>query len=235
MIALPQPNDGRKGMGKTLELTAADGHKFAAYRADPAGKPRGAIVVIQEIFGVNNHMRRVTDGFAAEGYVAISPALFDRTKRGVELGYDQAAIAAGRDLRGAVGDDGPLADIQATIDAAGKSGKIAVIGYCWGGSLAYLAATRLKGLAAAVGYYGGAIAANAGEKTRVPVMLHFGETDQSIPMSDVEKVRKAHPEIALHVYPAGHGFNCDERGSYDAKCAKQALGRTLDFLRQHIG
>jgi carboxymethylenebutenolidase len=222
-------------MGKTLELTAADGHKFAAYRADPAGKPRGAIVVIQEIFGVNNHMRRVTDGFAAEGYVAISPALFDRTKRGVELGYDQAAIAAGRDLRGAVGDDGPLADIQATIDAAGKSGKIAVIGYCWGGSLAYLAATRLEGLAAAVGYYGGAIAANAGEKTRVPVMLHFGETDQSIPMSDVEKVRAAHPEIALHVYPAGHGFNCDERGSYDAKCAKQALGRTLDFLRQHIG
>lgn len=222
-------------MGKTIELTAADGHKFAAYRADPEGKPRGALVVVQEIFGVNGHMRRVTDGFAAQGYLAISPALFDRTKRGVELGYDANAIAAGRDLRGAVGDDGPLLDVQATIDEAAKAGTVAVIGYCWGGSLAYLSATRLQGLAAAVGYYGGAIAAHSGEKTRVPVMLHFGETDQSIPMSDVEKVRAAHPEIALHVYPAGHGFNCDERGSYDAESARIALDRTLGFLRQHIG
>lgn len=222
-------------MGKTIELTAADGHKFAAYRADPEGKPRGALVVVQEIFGVNGHMRRVTDGFAAQGYLAISPALFDRTKRGVELGYDANAVAAGRDLRGAVGDEGPLLDVQATIDEAAKAGKVAVIGYCWGGSLAYLAATRLQGLAAAVGYYGGAIAPHAGEKTRVPVMLHFGETDQSIPMSDVEKVRVAHPEIALHIYPAGHGFNCDERGSYDAESARIALDRTLGFLRQHIG
>jgi carboxymethylenebutenolidase len=223
-------------MGKTIDLTAADGHKFAAYRADPAGKPRGAIVVVQEIFGVNNHMRRVTDGFAAQGYLAISPALFDRTKRGVELGYDADAIAKGRDLRGAVGDDGPLLDVQATINEAAKSGgKVAVIGYCWGGSLAYLAATRLKGIACTVGYYGGAIAANAGEKTRVPVMLHFGETDQSIPMTDVEKVRAAHPEIALHVYPAGHGFNCDERGSYDAASTRIALDRTLGFLKDHIG
>src|SRR5258707_7395283 len=133
-------------MGKTIELTAADGHKFATYRADPSGKPRGAIVVVQEIFGVTGHMRRVTDGFAAEGYAALSPALFDRTKRGIELGYDQAAIAAGRDLRSAVGDDGPLADIQATIDLAAQAGKVAVIGYCWGGTLRYLADTRPKGL-----------------------------------------------------------------------------------------
>jgi carboxymethylenebutenolidase len=222
-------------MGMTIELTAADGHKFAAYRADPSGKPRGAIVVVQEIFGVNNHMRRVTDGFAAQGYLAISPALFDRTKRGVELGYDQAAIASGRELRGAVGDDGPLADIQATIDLAAKAGKVAVIGYCWGGTLAYLSATRLKGIACAVGYYGGGIAAAANEKTRVPVMLHFGDSDQSIPMSDVDKVRQAHPEITIHVYNAGHGFNCDERGSYDAASAKVALDRTLAFLKDHIG
>jgi carboxymethylenebutenolidase len=223
-------------MGKTIELSAGDGHKFAAYRAEPAGKPRGALVVIQEIFGVNGHMRRVTDGFAAQGYLAIAPALFDRTKRGVELGYDAAAIASGRELRGAVGDDGPLADIQATIDEAAKSGlKIGVIGYCWGGTLAYLSATRLKGIAGAVGYYGGGIAATAAEKTKVPVMLHFGETDQSIPMSDVEKVRAAHPEIVLHVYPAGHGFNCDERGSYDAASAGTALERSLAFLKQHIG
>ncbi len=222
-------------MGRTIELTAADGHKFAAYRADPAGKARGALVVIQEIFGVNGHMRRVTDGFADEGYVAIAPALFDRAKRGVELGYDQGGMTAGRELRAGLGDDEPLRDIQATINEASGAGKVGVIGYCWGGSLAYLAATRLDGLACAVGYYGGAIAAHAEEKTRVPVMLHFGETDQSIPMSDVEKVRAAHPEIALYVYPAGHGFNCDERGSYHAASAKQALGRSLDFLRQHLG
>ncbi|HZS84049.1 MAG TPA: dienelactone hydrolase family protein [Stellaceae bacterium] len=222
-------------MGRTIELTAADGHKFAAYRADPAGKARGALVVIQEIFGVNGHMRRVTDGFADEGYVAIAPALFDRAKRGVELGYDQGGMTAGRELRAGLGDDEPLRDIQATIKEASGAGKVGVIGYCWGGSLAYLAATRLDGLACAVGYYGGAIAAHAEEKTRVPVMLHFGETDQSIPMSDVEKVRAAHPEIALYVYPAGHGFNCDERGSYHAASAKQALGRSLDFLRQHLG
>jgi carboxymethylenebutenolidase len=222
-------------MGKTIELAAADGHKFATYRADPSGKPRGAIVVVQEIFGVNGHMRRVTDGFAAAGYLALSPALFDRTKRGVELGYDEAAIAAGRELRGAVGDDGPLADIQATIDLAASGGKVAVIGYCWGGTLAYLAATRLKGLACAIGYYGGGIAATANEKTRVPVMLHFGDSDQSIPMSDVDKVRAAHPEITTYVYKAGHGFNCDERGSYDAASAKTALDRTLAFLKDHIG
>ena len=222
-------------MGKTIELTAADGHTFATYRADPDGKPRGAIVVVQEIFGVNGHMRRVTDGFAAEGYVALSPALFDRTKRGVELGYDPAAIAAGRELRGAVGDDGPLADIQATIDLAAQDGKAAVIGYCWGGTLAYLAATRLKGISCAVGYYGGGIAAAAHEKTRVPVMLHFGDSDQSIPLNDVEKVRAAHPEITIHLYKAGHGFNCDERGSHDAASAKVARKRTLGFLREHIG
>jgi carboxymethylenebutenolidase len=222
-------------MGKTIELTAADGHKFAAYRADPAGKPRGAIVVVQEIFGVNHHMRHVTDDFAKQGYLALSPALFDRTKRGVELGYQPNDIAAGRDLRGAVGDDGPLLDVQATIDEATKAGKVAVIGYCWGGSLAYLAATRLKGIAGAVGYYGGAIAAHATEKTKVPVMLHFGETDQSIPMSDVEKVRASHPEIPIHVYPAGHGFSCDERGSYHAESSRIALERTLGFLKQHIG
>jgi carboxymethylenebutenolidase len=226
---------GVDGMGKTIELSAADGHKFAAYRAEPAGRPRGAIVVVQEIFGVNGHMRHVADDFAKQGYLAIAPALFDRTKRGVELGYQPSDIAAGRDLRAAVGDDGPLADIQATIDEASKGGKVAVIGYCWGGSLAYLSATRLKGIAGAVGYYGGAIAQHAGEKTKVPVMLHFGETDQSIPMSDVEKVRAAHPEIPIHVYPAGHGFSCDERGSYQAESARIALDRTLGFLKQHIG
>ena len=222
-------------MGTTIELTAADGHKSADYRADPSGKARGAIVVVQEIFGVNHHMRQVSDGFAAQGYLAISPALFDRTKRGVELGYDETGIASGRELRGAVGDDGPLADIQASVDLAAKAGKVAVIGYCWGGTLAYLSATRLKGIACAVGYYGSGIAAAAAEKTRVPVMLHFGETDHGIPMSDVDKVRDAHPEVTIYVYKAGHGFNCDERGSYDAGSAKVASDRTLAFVKDNIG
>jgi carboxymethylenebutenolidase len=222
-------------MGKTLELTAADGHHLAAYRADPESAPRGAVVVVQEIFGVNSHVRRLADSFAAQGYVAIAPALFDRAQRGVELGYDPDSIAKGRDIRGKVGDEGPLLDLQATIDAATQSGKVAVVGYCWGGSLAYLAATRLSGASCAIGYYGSAIAAHAGEKTKVPVMLHFGESDQSIPMSDVEKVRLAHPEITLYAYKAGHGFNCDERGSYDAKSAATALDRTLAFLREHLG
>src|SRR5260221_5622157 len=174
MIVAPTTQEMESDMGKTIELAAADGHKFSAYRAEPSGKPRGAIIVVQEIFGLNNHMRRVTDGFAAQGYLAISPALFDRTKRGIELGYDQAAIASGRELRGAVGDDGPLADIQATIDMAAKGGKVAVIGYCWGGTLAYLSAARLKGIVCAVGYYGGGDPP-APRENRVPALLHFGQ------------------------------------------------------------
>src|SRR5258708_37333096 len=172
-------------MGKTIELPAADGHKFAASRAEPSGKQRGAIVVVQEIFGVNNHMRRVTDGFAAQGYLAISPALFDRTKRGVELGYDQDAIASGRELRGAVGDEGPLADIQAAIDLAAKAGEVAVIGYCWGGTLAYLSATRLKGIACAVGYYGGGVAPAPPEKTPGPGTLRFCASAPKTSVRDV--------------------------------------------------
>lgn len=223
-------------MGKMIELTAADGHKLAAYRADPAGKPKGAVVVIQEIFGVNNHIKKTADSFAAKGYVAIAPALFDRVERGIDLGYKDADIAAGREIRGKVGsDDRPLADIQAAIAAVKGAGKVATVGYCWGGALAFLSATRLNGIACAVGYYGGTIAQNAGEKPKVPTMLHFGDKDQSIPMTDVEKVKQARPDTTIYVYPAGHGFNCDERGSYDAASAKRALDRTLSFIAEHVG
>ncbi|HTS93804.1 MAG TPA: dienelactone hydrolase family protein [Stellaceae bacterium] len=222
-------------MGKMLELTASDGHKFGAYRADPAGKPKGAVVVIQEIFGVNNHIKRTTDGFAAKGYVAIAPALFDRAKKDIQLGYDPDSITQGREIRGKVGDEGPLKDIQAAIDAVKGAGKIATVGYCWGGTLAFFSATRLHGISAAVGYYGGGIAAAAGEKPKVPTMLHFGDKDASIPMTDVEKVKAARKDTTIYVYPAGHGFNCDERGSYDATSAKQALDRTMTFIAQHVG
>lgn len=217
-------------MGQTITLAAKDGHKLQAYRADPAGKPRGAIVVVQEIFGVNHHMRRVTDDFAAQGYLAVSPALFDRVEKGIDLGYDPKSIEAGREIRAKVPLDGTLADLQAAIDYAKPFGKVGVVGYCWGGGLAFLSATRLDGVAAAVGYYGGLVAAHAQEKPRVPVMLHFGETDQSIPMSDVEKVKKARPDVTIYVYKAGHGFSCDERGSYHEPSARLARQRTLGFF-----
>jgi carboxymethylenebutenolidase len=219
-------------MGSTIELAAGDGHRLSAYRALPAGggTPKGGIVVIQEIFGVNGHIRRVADGFAAQGYAAIAPALFDRLRPGIELGYNDGGVAEGRELRSEVGWDGPLADVQAAIDAAATYGKVGVVGYCWGGSLAFLSATRLSGLACAVGYYGGQIAPYAGERTRVPVILHFGEKDKAIPMSDVDRIRAAHPDMSIFVYPADHGFNCHERGSYDAASAALALERTLLFL-----
>jgi carboxymethylenebutenolidase len=222
-------------MAQTITLAAKDGHKLAAYRADPAGKPRGAIVVVQEIFGVNHHMRHVTDDFAKQGYVALSPALFDRVEKGIELGYDPKSIEAGRDIRAKVPLDGTLADLQAAIDAVKSAGKVGIVGYCWGGGLAFLAATRLSGVAAAVGYYCGLVAAHAQEKPRVPVMLHFGDSDQSIPMSDVETVKRLRPDVTTYVYKAGHGFSCDERGSYNAEASKVALERTLKFFAENIG
>lgn len=222
-------------MAQTITLAAKDGHKLAAYRADPSGKPRGALVVVQEIFGVNHHMRHVADDFAKQGYVAIAPALFDRVEKGIDLGYDPKSIEAGRDIRAKVPLDGTLADLQAAIDAVKSTGKVGIVGYCWGGGLAFLAATRLSGVAAAVGYYGGLVAAHAQEKPRVPVMLHFGDSDQSIPMSDVEKVKQARPDVTTYVYKAGHGFSCDERQSYNAEASKLALERTLKFFAQNIG
>ena len=217
-----------------IELQAADGHKFAAYRADPKGKPRGGIVVIQEIFGVNRHMRRTTDGFAADGYVAICPALFDRAERGVDIGYGPDDIAKGRDLRGKITWEQTLADMAAAVAEAKKAGKVGVVGYCWGGSVAWRAATQLD-CDAAVGYYGGMVAQFAGEKAKCPVMLHFGAKDASIPLSDVDKVKQAQPQVPVFVYPADHGFNCEDRKQHDPAAAKTARGRTLEFFRKHVG
>jgi carboxymethylenebutenolidase len=218
-----------------ITLTAKDGHKLGAYTAKPQGKPKGALVVLQEIFGVNHHMRNVADWFAKEGYSVVAPALFDRVKPGIELGYTPPDIEEGRNIRGKIALEDTLLDLQAAIDEAGKGGlKVGVVGYCWGGGLAYLAATRLNGVSAAVGYYGGLVAAHAGEKTRAPVILHFGETDQSIPMSDVEKVKKAHPDMSIFTYPSGHGFACDERGSYNEADTKLANERTLKFFGEKL-
>jgi len=218
-----------------LELTAADGHKFAAYRANANGEAKGGVVIIQEIFGVNSHIRSVCDRYAAKGYTAIAPALFDRVSPDIQLGYEPDDIAKGREVRGKVGDDDALKDIKAAIDTLTAEGlSCAVVGYCWGGSLAWLTATRIDGTKGAVSYYGGQVPDQSDEQPKVPVIFHFGETDASIPMDKVDIVSKQHPDLPLYVYPAGHGFSCDARGSYDKQCADLAFERTLEFLGTHI-
>jgi carboxymethylenebutenolidase len=223
------------GWRSAMQLKASDGFTLDAYRADPKGTPRGAIVVIQEIFGVNSHVRAVCDGFAADGYVAIAPALFDRVERNVELGYDNADIARGRAIRAKVDTEEALRDVDAARLAVAAVGRVGAVGYCWGGYLSWLAAARIEGFAAAVVYYGGGIGSVLGEKPRCPVLGHFGEHDAHIPLSEVDTWRKRYPEHPVHVYDAGHGFNCDQRGSYDAKAAKLACERTLEFFGRHVG
>jgi len=222
-------------MGHAIELKAADGFALSAYRADPTGKPRGALVVAQEIFGVNSHIRSVCDGFAADGYVAIAPALFDRYERGVDIGYTPDDIAKGRELKGRAEIDAALRDVAAARDVAADAGKVGVIGYCWGGFVAWMTASRLPGFACAVPYYGGGILDAAGERPQRPVMAHFGERDSMIPVEGVRKLAAAHPEAQVFIYAADHGFNCDQRGSFDAAAAKLARERTLQFLQRHIG
>ena len=223
-------------MGENSMLTAEDGHRLAAYRATPSGTPRGGLVVVQEIFGVNSHIKRTCDGFAADGYVALAPALFDRVERDYTTGYSPADVERGRAVRGKLTIDDAVKDVRAAVRELAKAGaKVGVVGYCFGGTIAWLAATRIDGVAAAVGYYGGGVADAAQEKPRCPVLLHFGETDASIPKEHWEKVRATQPGVPVHVYPAGHGFNCDERGSYHAESARLARERTLAFFRQHVG
>ena len=222
-------------MGTTTEVTAADGHKLGVYRAEPEERVRGGLVIAQEIFGVNSHIRAVCDGYAEEGYLAVAPALFDRVERGVELGYQPDDIARGRKLREPISLEQALMDIEAAKGELDAAGKIGVVGYCWGGSIAWVAATRSDSFAATVGYYGGMVPELAGERPNCPVMLHFGEQDQSIPIAGVDKVKAAHPELPVHIYPAGHGFNCDQRGSYHAESAALARERTLAFLHEHLG
>jgi len=222
-------------MGHAIELKAADGFALSAYRADPTGKPRGALVVAQEIFGVNSHIRSVCDGFAADGYVAIAPALFDRYERGVDIGYTPDDIAKGRELKGRAEIDAALRDVAAARDVAADAGKVGVIGYCWGGFVAWMTASRLPGFACAVPYYGGGILDAAGERPQCPVMAHFGERDSMIPVEGVRKLAAAHPEAQVFIYAADHGFNCDQRSAFDAAAAKLARERTLQFLQRHIG
>ena len=227
-------------MSNFIDLKAADGFNFPAYVAQPQGKPRGAVVVLQEIFGVNSHIRQVADGYAAEGYLAVAPATFHRVKAGVELGYTAEDVTAGAALKAqieALPAPGVLQDIQAAIKHASQAGKVGIVGYCWGGLLTWRAACLLDGLSAAAPYYGGGstLPAEIARNPSVPVMAHFGDQDQHIPLESVRAFEKAHPEVEVLVYSANHGFNCDQRGSYDEVAAKSAKQRTLAFFAKHVG
>jgi carboxymethylenebutenolidase len=219
-------------LGQNITLTASDGHTFGGYRAEPQGTPKGAIVVIQEIFGVNHHIRAVCDRFAAEGFTALAPALFDRMERDFQTGYGPEDMGRARGMMAKPDFPAMLRDTDAAIKALQGNGPVFVVGFCMGGTIAYLAACQLGGLTAAVGYYGGGIAANLDKQPKVPVMLHFGELDPHIPMTDVQKIKDAKPEIELFTYNADHGFNCDERSSYSKESAAIAWRRTIDFIEK---
>ncbi len=222
-------------MGQDVTLTSSDGFKLDAYRADPKGAPKGAIVVIQEIFGVNHHIRAVTDRLADEGYVAIAPAVFDRMEKNFQTGYTPDEMTTARAMVGKADFPAMLRDTQAAIDAVKSVGTVGITGFCMGGTIAFLASTQLSGLKAAVAYYGGQIAKNVDQKPKVPIMMHFGEKDAGIPMPDVDTIKAKHPTAEIFVYEnAQHGFHCDERASYDKKSAETAWTRTLDFFAKHL-
>jgi len=223
-------------LGKHFSLTAADRHQLGAYRADPKGSAKGGIVVVQEIFGVNQHIRAVCDRFANEGYVAVAPALFDRSQRNFECGYTPPEIEGARKFIAKPDWDAMLRDTDAAIKELKAVGPIAIVGFCMGGTIAFLSAARLSGLSAAIGYYGGRIVTFADEKPKCPTQLHFGAKDQSIPMTDIEIIKQKRSDCEIYVYQeAGHGFHCDERGSYHQPSAALAWDRAQAFLNKHMG
>ena len=217
-------------MGKMIRLKAADGHELDAYLAEPKGKPRGGVVVVQEIFGVTDHIKRIADKFAAEGYRAIAPAMFDRIERGITLPYTD--VEQGRAYMQQLKWPNTLADVEAAADAVRDAGAAAVVGYCWGGTVAHVAASELD-LDAAVSYYGGGVARMLDKEPQCPIVYHFGDQDHAIPPADVQKIMSAYPSAEVHVYKgAGHGFKCDERSSYSAADARVAFERSIEFLKQ---
>tara|TARA_R110002167_G_scaffold83009_4_gene226075 strand:+ start:628 stop:1299 length:672 start_codon:yes stop_codon:yes gene_type:complete len=222
-------------MGQDLTLTAEDGHTLGAYRADPTGTPRGGIVVLQEIFGVNIHIRELCDGFAADGYIALAPALYDRSShKNCQLGYTPEDIAIGRDLREEFSWDDTVKDVKAAVETLQGGGlKIGTVGYCWGGTVSYLAGVRLN-VQGSVVYYGGQIIPYVNEKENCPLLMHFGEHDKGIPLTDVDQIAKAHPDAVVHIYDADHGFNCDHRGSYNEAAAALARERTMAFFAANL-
>jgi carboxymethylenebutenolidase len=223
-------------MSSNIQLTATDGHQLGAYVSESAGPAVAAVVVAQEIFGVNRHVRSVADDYAGQGFWAIAPALFDRVEQNVELDYNPTDSSRGMKIASQIGMENALKDVASAIAYAGsalRGKKVGVVGYCFGGSLAWLAATRLNPNAA-VCYYGGQISKYAAEVPHCPVMLHFGSKDPHIPPAEIEKIQRAHPELPVFLYDAGHGFNCDQRKDYAPQAASLARQRTLEFFRKHL-
>ena len=229
-------------MGKFEALVMGDGTTVRAWVSLPEGTPRGGVVVLQEIFGINSHIRAVANGYAAQGYAVVAPDLFARLEPGVELGYTAEDVARGRTLKGAaeaLPAPGLLPDIEAAVAEAERlcgGGKVGVVGFCWGGLMTWRAACALDGVAAAVCYYGGGMTAGdeAARQPKAPVLAHFGERDALIPLDGVQAFAAQHPQVAVQVYAADHGFNCDQRGAYDAAAAQVARERTLDFFATHL-
>lgn len=218
-----------------LQLRASDGHSFSAYLARPeGGATRGGIVVVHEIFGVTGHIERVAEQFAARGYLAIAPALFDRQRRGVNLPYDDAGSKVGYGYARQADTAGLMADLNASVDAVSRAGAVGMVGYCWGGRVVYMAGSRTN-VAAGVVYYGGGITEVLEPVPRCPMSFHFGRRDTHIPLADVELVRRAFPQGEFHLYDAGHGFNCTDRDSHDAAAAHLAAKRTLEFFGRRLG
>ncbi len=220
-------------MAEFVTLTASDGHKFQAWWAPPQGNPRAGLVVIQEIFGVNSHIRDVTERFAREGYLAVAPAMFDRVQRGVDIGYTPDDIAKGRELMGKMDWDKSMLDVEAARASVASLGSVGITGFCYGGSVAWLAAARLK-FTAAVAYYGGAISKFAKEKPHCPIICHFGKQDKNIPLSMVEEIKVAQPQVPMFLYDADHGFACDQRGSFNEAARDEAWQRTLAHFRKFL-
>ncbi|MFO7566471.1 MAG: dienelactone hydrolase family protein [Enhygromyxa sp.] len=213
-----------------IQLQARDGHQLSAHRLDPLGDPRGAVVVIQEIFGVNAHIRATAARYCAAGYATIAPAFFDRIAPKIELGYTQADLDRGRELVGQLTPEQVLADLQAAIDALRDRGPVGIVGYCWGGSVVWIAAHQAEGIAKAVSYYGSRIVDHMDEEPKVPLQMHVGERDASFPIDKVHELGQRYPDIEIHEYDAGHGFNCDHRDSFDSLAAAHALQRSLAFF-----
>ena len=222
-------------MGADLKLPAAAGHQLDAYKAEPDGSVRGGVVIIQEIFGVNDDIRETVDNFAKEGYVAIAPALFDRHERDAVLDFNEDGMAKGRALKSALDWDDVIKDVDAAIDELDGAGKIGVVGFCMGGSVAWFAAARSR-VSAVACYYGGDILTNSSETPKCPVMFHWGAEDAVFPLDGAAAVEADHPDNPSFIYEgAGHGFSCSRRGSYHKKAAGQAMERTLEFLAANIG
>jgi carboxymethylenebutenolidase len=222
-------------MGQQVTIKAADGHELGAYFSEPEGKARGGLVVVQEAFGVNAYVRSVCDAYSADGYACMAPAIYDRQERDVVLDdYESPeALARARELRAKLDWTKVLSDVDAAVQRLGEFGRVGVVGYCVGGSIAWLAALKLD-IAAASAYYGRDIVDFLARRPRCPAILHFGEYDHMIPLDDIARIRKAYPEIPAYVYPAGHGFDgLGARG--DALCAGLARDRTLALFRKYVG